>query len=255
MFVDTHVHLNDETLYEKIIEVLNKAQTAGVSKFFVVGYDKKTSILAINIAKKYNNCFAIIGYHPTEVKDLKEEDYLWLEENATKENKVIAIGECGYDFHWDKTTKEEQYYAFVKQIQIAKKLNLPLSIHSRDAIQITLDTLKEQHAEIVGGVMHSFAGTKEMAREYIKLNFVFGISGPVTFKNGRTMREVVETIDIKYLISETDSPYLSPEPYRGKENGPHNIPIIVSKIAELKNITIEETSKKINENVFRIFGV
>lgn len=255
MFVDTHVHLNDETLYEKITEVLNKAQTAGVSKFFVVGYDKKTSILAINIAKKYNNCFAIIGYHPTEVKDLKEEDYLWLEANATKENKVIAIGECGYDFHWDKTTKDEQYNAFVKQIQIAKKLNLPLSIHSRDAIQITLDTLKEQHAETVGGVMHSFAGTKEMAREYIKLNFIFGISGPVTFKNGRTMREVVETVDIKYLISETDSPYLSPEPYRGKENGPHNIPIIVSKIAELKNLTIEETSKKINENVFRIFGV
>lgn len=255
MYIDTHVHLNDETLYQKITETLNEAQKAGVSKFFVVGYDKNTSKLAIDIAKQYNNCFAIIGYHPTEVKDLTEEDYQWLEQNATKENKVIAIGECGYDFHWDKTTKEEQYIAFVKQIQIAKRLNLPLSIHSRDAMQITFDTLKEQHAETVGGVMHSFAGTKEMAKEYIKLNFVFGISGPVTFKNGRTMREVVETVDIKYILSETDSPYLSPEPFRGKENGPKNIPIIVNKIAEIKNTSVEEVSKKINENVFRVFGV
>lgn len=255
MYIDTHVHLNDETLYQKITETLNEAKKAGVSKFFVVGYDKNTSKLAIDIAKQYNNCFAIVGYHPTEVKDLTEEDYQWLEQNATKENKVIAIGECGYDFHWDKTTKEEQYIAFVKQIQIAKRLNLPLSIHSRDAMQITFDTLKEQHAETVGGVMHSFAGTKEMAKEYIKLNFVFGISGPVTFKNGRTMREVVETVDIKYILSETDSPYLSPEPFRGKENGPKNIPIIVNKIAEIKNTSVEEVSKKINENVFRVFGV
>lgn len=255
MYIDTHVHLNDETIYNKINETLYEAQKVGVSKFFVVGYDKKTSMLAITIAKQYENCYAIIGYHPTEVKDLTEEDYIWLEQNATKENKVIAIGECGYDFHWDKTTKEEQYTAFVRQIEIAKKLNLPLSIHSRDAMQITYDTLKECHAEKVGGVMHSFAGEKEMAKEYIKLNFALGISGPITFKNGRTMRETVETVDIKYILSETDSPYLSPEPFRGKENGPKNIPIIVQKISEVKNMSLEEVSEKINENAKRIFGV
>lgn len=255
MYIDTHVHLNDETIYKKINETLLEAQKAGVSKFFVVGYDKHTSMLAIEIAKKYDNCFAIIGFHPTEVKDLTEEDYVWLEENATKENKVIAIGECGYDFHWDRTTKEEQQIAFIKQIEIAKKLQLPLSIHSRDAMQLTYDTLKEHHAELVGGVMHSFAGEKEMAKEYIKLNFVLGISGPITFKNGRTMRETVENVDIKYILSETDSPYLSPEPFRGKENGPKNIPLIVKKIAEVKNMSVEDVKEKIYENANRIFGV
>ena len=254
MFIDTHVHLNNKDLYKKIDEVISEAQNVGVQKFFVVGYDFDTSKLAIKIANKYDNCFAVIGYHPTEIKEYTDEHYKWLEENA-KQDCVVAIGEIGYDFHWDTTTKEEQYEAFVRQIEIAKRLNKPISIHSREAIDLTLKTLIETNAKVVGGVMHSYSGSKEMAKLFIKENFYLGISGPVTFKNGRVMKEVVEETDLKYLLSETDSPYLTPHPYRGKENGPKYIPLIVEEIANIKNISVSEVEKQIEINVKELFGV
>ena len=136
-----------------------------------------------------------------------------------------------------------------------KELNLPISIHSRDAIELTLTTLKKTNAKVVGGVMHSFSGTKEMAKLFIKENFILGISGPVTFKNGRVMKEVVEEIDLRYLISETDSPYLTPHPFRGKENGPKYIPYIIREIANLKNMDESIVEKQIEENVKKVFGV
>lgn len=254
MFIDTHVHLNNKDLYKKIDEVISEAQNVGVQKFFVVGYDLDTCKLAIKIANKYDNCFAVIGYHPTEIKEYTDEHYKWLEENA-KQDCVVAIGEIGYDFHWDTTTKEEQYEAFVRQIEIAKRLNKPISIHSREAIDLTLKTLIETNAKVVGGVMHSYSGSKEMAKLFIKENFYLGISGPVTFKNGRVMKEVVEETDLKYLVSETDSPYLTPHPYRGKENGPKYIPLIVEEIANIKNISVSEVEKQIEINVKELFGV
>lgn len=254
MFIDTHVHLNNKDLYKKIDEVISEAQNVGVQKFFVVGYDFDTCKLAIKIANKYDNCFAVIGYHPTEIKEYTDEHYKWLEENA-KQDCVVAIGEIGYDFHWDTTTKEEQYEAFVRQIEIAKRLNKPISIHSREAIDLTLKTLIETNAKVVGGVMHSYSGSKEMAKLFIKENFYLGISGPVTFKNGRVMKEVVEETDLKYLVSETDSPYLTPHPYRGKENGPKYIPLIVEEIANIKNISVSEVEKQIEINVKELFGV
>lgn len=252
--VDTHVHLNNKDLYLKINEVLEDAKKAGVNKFFVVGYDLETSKKAIEIADMCEECFAIIGFHPTEIKDYNDEEYTWLEENSIHP-KVVAIGEIGYDFHWDTTTKEQQELAFIRQIEIAKKVNKPISIHSRDAIEITLKTLKETNAKVVGGVMHSYSGSKEMAKEFIKENFILGISGPVTFKNGRIMKEVVETIDLKYLVSETDSPYLTPHPYRGKENGPKYIGLIVEEIAKIKGISVDDVEKQIDENVKKLFGV
>lgn len=253
MFIDTHVHLNNSDLNAKLKEVLDEAYLNRVDKFIVVGYDKESSKLAIELANKIDNCYASVGYHPTEIKDYTEEDYQELELMA-KNSRVIAIGEVGYDFHWDVTTKEEQEYAFIKQIEIAKKLKLPLIIHSRDAHQITFDTLKNNNAKEVGGIMHSYSGSSELAKEYIKLNFCFGISGPVTFKNGKSMKEVVNDIDIKYLVSETDSPYLTPHPHRGEENGPKYIPLIVEEIANIKGITTEDAAINILNNVNRIFG-
>lgn len=254
MLIDTHVHLNNRDLYEKIDLVISEAKNVGVEKFFIVGYDLETSKLAIKIAKEYDNCFAIIGFHPTEIKNYTDIEYNWLDENAS-DSSVVAIGEIGYDFHWDVTTKEEQQVAFIRQIEIAKKHNLPISIHSRDAIELTYQTLKENKASDVGGVMHSYSGSKEMAEKFIKLNFYLGISGPVTFKNGRVMKEVVESIDLKYLISETDSPYLTPHPYRGKENGPKYIPLIVEEISNIKNISKDIVEKQIEENVKKLFRV
>lgn len=254
MLIDTHVHLNNKDLYLKIDEVMLEAKYVGVKKFFVVGYDLETSKLAIEIASKHEECYAIIGFHPTEIKHYKDEEYKWLEENA-KHPKVVAIGEIGYDFHWDTTTKEEQEQSFIRQIEIAKKVNLPISIHSRDAIELTLKTLRETNAKIVGGVMHSYSGSKEMAQLFINENFYLGISGPVTFKNGRVMKEVVEKVDLKYLVTETDSPYLTPHPFRGKENGPKYIPLIVEEIAKIKNIHISDVEKQVEKNVFNLFGV
>lgn len=252
MFIDTHVHLNNKDLEVHLEEVIHDALKNGVSKMVVVGYDVKTSLKAIELAHRYEWCYAIVGYHPTEIKGYSDKEYDLLEEMAQDE-KVIAIGEIGYDFHWDTTTKEEQEDAFIRQINIAKKYHLPVSIHSRDAHQITFDTLKECGAYEIGGIMHSYSGSVEMAKEYIKMNFCFGISGPVTFKNGKNMQNVVKEIDAKYFVSETDSPYLTPDPFRGTENGPKYIPLIVKKMAEIKNITVEEMANIIMDNANRIF--
>ena len=253
MFIDTHVHLNNKDINSHLEEVINDAFLNNVTKMIVVGYDVETSLKAIEIANKYDWCYASVGYHPTEIKNYTDKEYLLLEEMA-QNPKVVAIGEVGYDFHWEATTEEEQTKAFIKQIEIAKKYNLPLIIHSRDAHQITFDTLKNNDAKVVGGIMHSYSGSSELAKEYIKINFSFGISGPVTFKNGKNMKEVVEHIDIKYLVSETDSPYLTPHPYRGKENGPKYIPLIVEEIARIKEMDIKTVAKEISNNVNRIFG-
>ncbi len=254
MFIDTHVHLNSKALFNHIDEVLSDAFKNRVTKMIVVGYDVETSKKAIELAEKYDFCYAAVGYHPTEIKDYSDEEYNLLDTLA-KHKKVVAIGEVGFDFHWDTTTKEEQIIAFEKQIAIAKKNNLPLIIHSRDAHQITYDTLVKNNASVVGGIMHSYSGSASLAKEYVKINFNFGISGPVTFKNGRSMKEVVEQIDIKHLVSETDSPYLTPHPYRGTENGPKYIPLIVEEMAKLKGIEVEEMANAIKENVLRILGV
>lgn len=253
MYIDTHVHLNNKEIESHLDEVIKDAFNNGVTKMIVVGYDMETSRKAVELADKYDWCYAAVGFHPTEIKEYSDKEYQELEQLA-KHRKVIAIGEVGYDFHWDTTSLEEQQEAFVRQIKLAIKLKLPLIIHSRDAHQITFDTLKEHNASIVGGIMHSYSGSSELAKEYIKLNFSFGISGPVTFKNGRSMKEVVKEIDLKYLVSETDSPYLTPHPFRGTENGPKYIPLIVEEMAMIKGITKEEVAKNIIDNVKRIFG-
>lgn len=254
MFIDTHVHLNNQDIYNHLEEVLSEARQNNVNYFIVVGYDLETSILAVKLANKIKGCFAAVGFHPTEIKNYTDKEYTALE-NLLNDKKVIAIGEVGFDFHWDTTTKEEQMTAFIRQIELAKKYKLPLIIHSRDAHQLTYDVLKKYNAKEVGGIMHSYSGSSELAKEYIKLNFSFGISGPVTFKNGKSMKEVVNDIDVKYLVSETDSPYLTPHPYRGTENGPKYIPLIVKEMANIKGISIEEMALNIKENVKRIFGV
>lgn len=253
MFIDTHVHLNSPELEAHLDEVLEDAIKNKVTKMIVVGYDLKTSLRAVELAGKLTGIYAAVGFHPTELNGITDDDYLTLEKLATNP-KVVAIGEVGYDFHWDTTTKEQQEASFIRQIEMAKRLKLPLIIHSRDAHQITFDTLKNYHAEEVGGILHSYSGSVEMAKEYLKMNFNFGISGPVTFKNGKNMKDVVREIPISYLVSETDSPYLTPHPFRGLENGPKYIPLIVEEMATIKGITVKEMANNIANNVKRILG-
>lgn len=252
MFVDTHSHLNSPALYNKLEEVINEAKTNNVGLLIVPGYDLETSKIALKLAEKYDFIYAAIGFHPTEIKDYTESEYKWLED-AINHQKVVALGEIGFDFHWDTTTKEEQIEAFKRQVAIAKKANKPLIIHSRDAIQLTYDMLKELNCSTIGGVMHSYSGSLEMAPLFIKENFYLGIGGPVTFKNAKEIKKVVENIDIQYLLSETDSPYLTPHPYRGQENGPKYIPLIVEQIASLKNIDINSVEKTLLKNTKKLF--
>lgn len=254
MYIDTHVHLNDQRFLYRLDDIINEAMQVGVTKFICVGYNKETSRQALKLAKQYNQVYASIGFHPTEVKDLTDDDYQWLEENGHHE-KVVAIGECGFDFHWQTTSKDEQHVAFVRQIAIAKRLGKPLIIHSREAMQLTLDVLIEQHAREIGGVMHSYSGSKEMVPQFIKENFMIGIGGPVTFLNAKAPKEVVETIDVNYLLSETDAPYLAPHPYRGKENRPVYIPLIVEQMASLKGMEKATLAKIIMNNAQRLFNI
>ena len=252
MYIDTHVHLNNPDLLVKVEEVISLAFEEGVQKFIVPGYDFETSKIALELAHKYPFVYAAIGYHPTEIKGYGEREYKWLEENVG-DPKVVAIGEVGFDFHWDSTTKEEQEEAFIRQIEIAKKANKPLVIHSRDAIQLTYDTLKKHNASMVGGVMHCYSGSLEMAPLFIKENFYLGVDGPVTFSNAKEIVKVVKEIPIEWLVTETDSPYLTPHPYRGKENQPKYIPLIVNKISEIRGMEITEVAKVLFDNAQKLF--
>lgn len=252
MYNDTHSHLNSPALYQKLEEIIKEAKANNVGLFIVPGYDLETSKIALKLAEKYDSIYAAIGFHPTEIKNYGDEEYKWLEENIAHK-KVVALGEIGFDFHWDTTTKDEQLIAFKKQVDIAKKANKPLIIHSRDAIQLTYDMLKETDAKVVGGVMHSYSGSLEMAPLFIKENFYLGIGGPVTFKNAKEIKKVVENIDLKYLLSETDSPYLTPHPYRGSENSPKYIPLIVEEIALLKRLDIKVVEEELLINAKKLF--
>lgn len=254
MFVDTHVHLNSEQLIMEYREVIQRAYEAGVTKMIVVGYDRDTSITAIKIAKQYDFVYASVGFHPTEVANITSEDYEWLEE-AAKHPKVVAIGECGFDFHWKITTPQQQKLAFKKQIQIAKEVKKPLIIHMRDATQATFDTLREYDAFMVGGVMHCYSGSYEMAKEFIGLNFYISLGGPVTFKNAVEAKKIASDIDIKHLLSETDSPYLAPDPYRGELNEPKNVVLVVEEIAKLRGQSVEDVASVLMKNTEQLFHI
>lgn len=249
MKVDTHIHLYDEQYRDILDDVLTQAKEAGIKKIIVNGVDKLTSIEAINIANKYDFIYAAIGLHPSEITKDKDNDLSWIKELA-KEKKVIAIGEIGLDYYWDKTYNDLQKEIFIKQIQIANSLNLPVIVHSRDAHQDTFDILKEN---LTKGILHCYQSSLELAREYVKLGYFLGIGGVLTFKNSRVLKEVVKEIDLNYLLTETDGPYLAPVPFRGKVNKPQYIGYVINEISSLKNIDKEIVEEKIYNNYMRLF--
>jgi len=248
MIIDTHVHLNDKRFIDNLDSIINEAINHNVKKMIVIGYDQSSSLKAIEIANKYDFVFAAIGVHPSDVKDLKDDNLDWLIEGL-KNDKVVAIGEVGLDYYWDKSYKEKQIHFFKKQLEIARKYNYPLVIHSRDAIQETFDILKESKTK---GVMHCYSGSLEMALEFIKIDYLLGIGGVVTFKNAG-LRGVVEKVESKYLLTETDSPYLAPVPHRGKTNYPKYTALVLEEIAKLKNVDKDELEKILEENTYRLF--
>lgn len=254
MLFDTHVHLNDDQFKEDIEEVIKRAQEAGVSSMVVVGFDRATITRAMELIEEYAFIYAAIGWHPVDAIDMLDEDLAWIEE-LSSHPKVVAIGEMGLDYHWDKSPRDIQKEVFRKQIRLAKKVKLPIVIHNREATADIVDILKEEHAEEVGGIMHCFSGSPEVAKECLNMNFYISLGGPVTFKNAKKPKEVAVEVPLDKLLIETDCPYLAPHPYRGKRNEPAYVKLVAEQIAELKGLTFEEVAVATNQNARKLFGI
>lgn len=254
MLFDTHVHLNAEQFSEDLNEVIDRARMEGVQYMVVVGFDRPTIIKAMELIEEYDFIYASIGWHPVDAIDMRDEDLDWIEELA-KHPKVVAIGEMGLDYYWDKSPKDVQQEVFRKQIQLAKKVKLPIVIHNREATADIVTILKEENAAEVGGIMHCFSGSVEVAKECVDMNFYISLGGPVTFKNAKKPKEVAQEIPLNKLLIETDCPYLAPHPYRGKRNEPSYVKLVAEQIAELKGLSFEEVSQVTTENAKILFGI
>lgn len=253
MLIDTHVHLNSEQYDEDLEKVIERARENGVDRMFVVGFDTPTVERTMELIDQYDFIYGIIGWHPVDAIDCTEERLEWIEALA-KHPKVIGIGETGLDYHWDKSPKDVQQALFRKQIALAKRVNLPIIIHNREATQDCVDILKEEHAEEISGIMHSFSASPEIADEIInKLNFYVSLGGPVTFKNARQPKEVAQHVPFDRLLVETDAPFLSPHPYRGKRNEPARVTLVAEQIAELRGVSYEEVCEKTTKNAETLF--
>lgn len=255
MLFDTHVHLNVSHFDEDREEVLKRADDAGVSNMVVVGFDHETIPGAIELAEKYDHIYAAVGWHPVDAIDMTEDDLKYLEE-LSSHPKVVALGEMGLDYHWDKSPKEVQKEVFRKQIDLAKKVNLPIIIHNREATEDTVTLLKEEGAEQVGGIMHCFSGSPEIAKQCVKdLNFYISLGGPVKYKSAKKPKEVAKEISLDHLLIETDCPFLAPHPNRGKRNEPAYVKLVAEQIAELKGVSFEEVATKTTENAKKLFDI
>ncbi|MFJ7640568.1 MULTISPECIES: TatD family hydrolase [unclassified Peribacillus] len=254
MLFDTHVHVNAEQFNEDLEEVIERAQEAGVKNMVVVGFDRPTITRAMELVEIYDFMFAAIGWHPVDAIDMTEEDLQWIEE-LSAHPKIVAIGEMGLDYHWDKSPKEIQKEVFRKQIRLAKKVKLPIIIHNREATADIVSILKEEGASEVGGIMHCFSGSAETALECIDMNFYISLGGPVTFKNAKKPKEVAAAVPLDRLLIETDCPYLAPHPFRGKRNEPSYVKLVAEQIADIKQLSVEEVSQATTSNAKKLFGI
>ncbi|MET3700049.1 TatD DNase family protein [Bacillus oleivorans] len=254
MLFDTHVHLNDKQFEEDLNEVIERALQKDVKNMVVVGFDRPTIKRAIDLAETYDFIYASIGWHPVDAIDMTESDLEWLE-SLSVHPKVVALGEMGLDYHWDKTPKEVQYEVFRKQIRLAKKVKLPIIIHNREATEDVVNILREEGANEVGGIMHCFSGSVEIAKQCLDLNFYISLGGPVTFKNAKKPKEVAAAVPLDRLLIETDCPYLAPHPYRGKRNEPSYVSLVAEEIARIKDLTYEEVTAQTTANAKKLFGI
>ena len=253
--IDTHCHLNDEQLYQDLDNVISRALQTGIEKMVAIGWDKDSSLKAIKIAEQYPFIYACVGFHPENLEGVDDEQ---LNEvlNLYSHPKVVGIGEIGLDYHWEKDLqkRETQKQFFIKQIEFANKVGLPISIHSREAFQDTLEILKE-HKPLHGGVMHCYSGSVENIQDIINLNLYIGIDGPVTFRNAKTPKEVAAEVPLEKLVLETDSPYLSPHPLRGTVNEPSNLILIADEIANIRGMSKKHLLEVVYDNSCKLFNL
>ena len=249
MFIDTHCHL-DDPLFTDTDEVIKSCDDLKVKKLICSGCDKESSAICRDLAAKYPSVFYSVALHPEHAETFTEKTPDELKKLVGE--KCVAIGEIGLDYHYEPFDKEKQAAAFISLIDLANELKLPIVVHSRDAHADTLKIIKE-HRPIYSGTMHCFSGSKEIAKEYLDIGFYLSFGGTLTFKNALKSVEVLKYAPTDRILTETDSPYLSPEPKRGKRNTPENIPIICRKIAELKDMPTEEIEKIVFDNAIRLF--
>mgnify|MGYP000799382287 CR=1 len=250
MFIDTHCHLSSE-FYSDIPEVILEDEKAGMSQIIASFCEIDTVNDVCTFVDNYNIVYATIGFHPDQASKYTDTDLLKLRELCLKYKKIVGIGEIGLDYHYGKENRDEQIILFKKQLDLASELNLPVVIHSRDATKDTVDILKNYS---LNGVIHCFSGSLEIAKEYIKMGFLLGIGGVVTFKNSK-LPLVVKEIPLESIVLETDSPYLTPTPYRGSVNSSKYIPIIAEKIAEIKEISTSEVASVTTNNALKLFDL
>lgn len=248
MLIDTHLHLDNN---DKTSQIIKEAYDNNVKILIISGCDKQGIIDALEIIKNNSNVYATVGFNPSEVDNVSKEDIMWLENIITTNKKVIGLGEIGLDYYYGRENKEKQLKLFDMQLKLASKLKVPIVVHTRDAFQDTYDLLKKYN---LYGIIHCFSGSIEVANMYIKLGYTLGIGGVITFKNSK-LSSVVENIPIEKIVLETDSPYLTPEPYRGQKNSPKFIPIIVDKISDIKKISKGDVEKITCDNARRIFDL
>lgn len=254
MIIDTHAHYDDEAFDGDREELLKQLEENGIEAVVNITADLNSVESTLALVKKYSFIYGTAGVHPDQVRELDEDKLAWLKETA-KEPKIVAIGEIGLDYYWKESEPEVQKHWFLRQMDLAEDIGLPVVIHSRDAANDTLELMKDHRAEKIGGVIHCFSYGKEMAREYLNMGFFLGIGGVLTFKNGKKLKEVVEYAPLSQLVLETDSPYLAPEPYRGKRNSSLYLPQVVQEIAKLKRIEPEQVMEVTRENAKRLYGL
>ncbi len=254
MIFETHAHYEDAAFDEDRRELLESLPKHNIEYVVNISSGLKTVEQSINLADNYDYIYASVGIHPEYSMMMNEERLLWLKEKA-KHPKVLAIGEIGLDYYWDTPDRDTQKEWFVRQMEMAKEIGKPLVVHSRDAANDTFNLMKESKADEVGAVLHCFGYGVEQARQYLNMGCYLGIGGVVTFKNGRKLKEVVAFSPLEQMVLETDSPYLSPDPHRGKRNSSLNLPYIVQEIANIKNIDYDTVVRITNENAKKFYNM
>ena len=254
MIFETHAHYDDKAFDEDRDVLLSSMRENGIEYIVNVGANLKSTAASIALAQKYSFIYAAAGVHPSDTGELDEESFLWLKDQCLLE-KVVAVGEIGLDYYWDNVERSVQKFWFERQLDLAREMKKPVIIHSRDAAKDTFDIMTAKNAGEIGGVVHCYSYSPEMALDYVKMGFYIGVGGVVTFQNGKKMKEVVEAVPMERILLETDSPYLSPVPNRGKRNTSLNLPHVAQKIAEIKGISYNEVVAVTAENAKKMYRI
>lgn len=253
MIIDTHAHYDDEAYLKDRELVLQEAGRQGVERIVNIGSTLNGAKETVKLAESHDFIYGAVGIHPSEVEELTEADMEWLVK-AAAHDKIVAIGEIGLDYHYDEPDEALQKKWFGRQLEIAREVSLPISVHSRDAAKDTLEIMREYHAEEIGGVIHCFSYSWEMAKIFLDMGFYLGIGGVVTFSNGRKLKEIVEKMPLERIVLETDAPYLSPEPYRGARNHSGNLVFVAEEIARLKGIPVDRVYEATCQNALDMYA-